>query len=83
MSPLVPPPSGWAASGVPMLAEAIAFIEELVGNSVGFRNGPDSDADDWRFIRGKIVADDGSVNYEGIELASGRHFQHVANDDYY
>jgi len=47
--------------------------EELVRNSAGFRNGPDSEADDWKFIRGKIVADDGSVNYEGIELASVVH----------
>ncbi|EOD06926.1 hypothetical protein EMIHUDRAFT_218635 [Emiliania huxleyi CCMP1516] len=30
VSPLVPPPNEWAASGVPMLEEAIAFIEELV-----------------------------------------------------
>ena len=43
-------------------------------------NGPDGEADDWRFIRGKIVADDGTVNYEGIEQVSGRHFQHVANN---
>ena len=80
VSPLVPPPSEWATSGVPMLAEAVAFIEELVNNSEGFMNGPDGEADDWRFIRGKIVADDGTVNYEGIEQVSGRHFQHVANN---
>ena len=59
VSPLVPPPNEWAASGVPMLAEAIAFIEELVSNSAGFEHGPDSDADDWRSLRNKIVADDG------------------------
>ena len=41
VSPLVPPPSEWATSDVPMLAEAIAFVEELVNNSAGFRNGPD------------------------------------------
>ncbi|EOD32272.1 hypothetical protein EMIHUDRAFT_123006, partial [Emiliania huxleyi CCMP1516] len=28
----------------------------------------------------KIVADDGSVDYKGIEQVSGRHFQHVANN---
>ena len=80
VSPLMPPPSEWATSGVPMLAEAIAFIEELVNNSAGFRDGPDSEADDWKSVRNKIVADDGSVNYEGIEQLSGRHFQHVANN---
>ena len=80
VSPLVPPPSGWATSGVPMLAEAIAFIEELVNNSAGFRNGPDGEADDWKSVRNKIAADDGSINYEGIEQLSGRHFQHVANN---
>ena len=63
-----------------MLAEAIAFIEELVSNSAGFKHGPDSDADDWRSLRNKIVADDGSVDYKGIEQVSGRHFQHVANN---
>ena len=67
VSPLMPPPSEWATSGVPMLAEAIAFIEELVNNSAGFRDGPDSEADDWKSVRNEIVADDGSVNYEGIE----------------
>ena len=67
VSPLVPPPSGWATSGVPMLAEAIAFIEELVNNSAGFRNGPDGEADDWKSVRNKIAADDGSINYDGIE----------------
>ena len=80
VSPLVPPPNEWAASGVPMLAEAIAFIEELVSNSAGFEHGPDNDADDWRSLRNKIVADDGSVDYKGIEQVSGRHFQHVANN---
>lgn len=51
----------------------------LVTDSAGFKRGPGR-ADDWKFIRGKIIADDGSVNYDGIELISGRHFQHVAND---
>ena len=50
VSPLVPPPSEWATSGVPMLAEAIAFIEKLVSSSAGFKNGPDGEADDWKFI---------------------------------
>ena len=80
MSPLVPPPSEWATSGVPLLEEAIAFIAMLVNDSAGFKQGPDDEADDWKYIRGKIVAPDGSLNYEGIELLSGRHFQHVASD---
>ena len=80
VSPLVPPPSEWATSGVPLLEEAIAFIAMLVNDSAGFKQGPDDEADDWKYIRGKIVAPDGSLNYEGIELLSGRHFQHVASD---
>ena len=70
VSPLVPPPSGWATSGVPMLAEAIAFIEELVNNSAGFGTGPDGEADDWKSVRNKIAADDGSINYGGVEQLS-------------
>ena len=77
---MVPPPSAWAASGVPLLKEAIAFIEMLVNDLAGFKEGPGDEADDWNFIRGKIVRDDGSVNYAGIEMVSGHHFQHVAND---
>ena len=80
VSPMVPPPSAWATSGVPLLREAIEFIEMLVNDSAGFKEGPGDDDDDWKFIRGKIVGDDGSVNYAGIEMVSGHHFQHVAND---
>ena len=65
---------------MPLLEEAIAFIAMLVNDSAGFKQGPDDEADDWKYIRGKIVAPDGSLNYEGIELLSGRHFQHVASD---
>ena len=65
---------------MPLLEEAIEFIEMLVSDSAGFKAGPGDDADDWKFIRGKIVGDDGSVNYAGIEMVSGHHFQHVAND---
>ena len=40
VSPMVPPPSAWAASGVPMLREAIEFIEMLVNDSAGFKERP-------------------------------------------
>ena len=49
-------------------------------DSAGFKEGPGDDDDDWKFIRSKIVGDDGSVNYAGVEMVSGHHFQHVAND---
>ena len=41
----------WATSGVPLLEEAIEFIEMLVNDSAGFKQGPGEEADDWKYVR--------------------------------
>jgi hypothetical protein len=76
VAPLIPHPSLWARSGLPILSEAIEFIEAIVPTDA-FRNGPPANKDDWIFISGKLLVN-GTLSYDGILEIAGRHFQHVA-----
>ena len=82
VSPYVPPPDQWIASGIPLLAETATFLVFLVQQSKGFKEGPSNEEEKagWTFIHSKLVAQDGSLIFEGFEEIGGHHAQHVFNE---
>jgi hypothetical protein len=72
----IPPANEWAESGIPILVEAIAAIEDLV-KTQAFQDGPPVYREEWAFIYKRLWRD-GGIRYEGIEEIGHHHYQRVA-----